>query len=52
MHANAHSKAKDAIKKKNKYGDYMKHMKKNKGLKGKNSMSYKEYNKMDHDKDK
>ena len=46
----AHGKAKDAVKKHNAYGDYMKYMKKNKGLKGKKSMSYKEYMKMDHDK--
>ena len=52
MPGKAHEKAKDAVKKHNKYGDYMKHMKKNKGLKGKNSMSYKEYMKMDYDKDK
>ena len=48
----AHAKAKDAIKKKNSYGDYMKYMKKHKGLKGKSRMSYKEYMKMDHKKDK
>ena len=49
MHKNAHGKAKEAVKN---YGSYMKHMKKNKGLKGKKSMSYKEYMKMDHKKDK
>ena len=52
MHTKAHAKAKEAVKKHNKFGEYMKHMKKNKGVKGKNRMSYKEYNKMDHDKEK
>ena len=52
MHAKAHAKAKTAVKKHNAYGEYMKYMKKNKGVKGKNSMSYKEYMKMDHDKGK
>ena len=48
----AHDKAKDAVKKHNAYGDYMKYLKSHKGLKGKSRMSYKEYMKMDHDKDK
>ncbi len=42
-------KAKEAIKKKHSFGDYLTYMKKNKKGKG---MGYKEYKKMDHDKDK
>lgn len=46
----AHGKAKKAV---NKYGAYMKYMKKSKGLKkGEKRMSYKEYMKMDYGKEK
>ena len=44
----AHAKAKEAIKKKASFGAYLTYMKKHKGK----GMDFKEYKKMDHDKEK
>ena len=47
MHDHAKEKAKEAIKKKHSFGDYLTYMKKHKGK----GMGFKDYKKMDHDHD-